>query len=74
MKKRDLFPMNQMEHKFSKIFIFSNQYNFLEIQECYSMSFIFTFTYLKSSALTHKLILESMLKLKNAIFLHYKTV
>ena len=42
MKKRDLFPMNEMNLKFSKIVIFSNQYKNLEIRKCYSMALIST--------------------------------
>ena len=37
MKKRDLFPMNEMDLKFSKIVIFSDQYKISEIRKCYSM-------------------------------------
>ena len=43
MKKRDPFPMNEMEHKFGKIVIFSKQYKILEIRKCYSMALVFTF-------------------------------
>ena len=47
MKKRDLFPMNEMDHKFGKIVIFSKQYKILEIRKYYSMALVFTSTYLK---------------------------
>ena len=43
MKKRDLFSMNEMDLKFSKIVIFSNQYKILEIRKCFSMALMFTF-------------------------------
>ena len=43
MKKRDPFPMNEMDHKFGKIVIFSKQYKILEIRKCYSMALVFTF-------------------------------
>ena len=43
MKKRDPFPMNEMDHKFGKIVIFSKQYKILEIQKCYSVALVFTF-------------------------------
>ena len=71
MKKRDLFPMNEME----KSFFFSNQCKILEIQKCYSMVLMYNFDllYLKLFALAHKLILESVLKLKKCHLLHYKT-
>ena len=42
MKKREPFPMNEMDHKFSKIVIFSKQYKILEIRKCYSMALVFT--------------------------------
>ena len=42
MKKRDLFPMNEMDLKFNKINVFSNQYKILEIRKCYSMALMFT--------------------------------
>ena len=42
MNKRDLFPMNEMDHKYG-IVIFSKQYNILEIRKCYSMALVFTF-------------------------------
>ena len=38
MKKRDLFPINEMDFKFSKIIILSKQYKILEIRKCYSMA------------------------------------
>ena len=38
MKRRDPFPMNEMDHKFGKIVIFSKQYKILEIQKWYSMA------------------------------------
>ena len=43
MKKRDQFPMNEMNHKFGKILIFSKQYKILEIRKCYSMALVSTF-------------------------------
>ena len=43
MKKRDLFPMNEMDLKFSKTFIFYNWYKILEIWKCYSMALMYTF-------------------------------
>ena len=43
MKKRDLFPMNEMDLKFSKIAIYSNQYKILEIRERYSMALMSSF-------------------------------
>ena len=43
MKKRDLFPMNELDLEFSKIAIFPNQYNILEIRECYPMALMSTF-------------------------------
>ena len=43
MKKRDQFPMNEMDHTFGKIVIFSKQYSILEILKCYSMALVFTF-------------------------------
>ena len=42
MKKRDQFPMNEMDHKFRKIVVFSKQYKILEIRRCYSMALVFT--------------------------------
>ena len=59
--------MNEMNLKFSKIITFSNQYKILEIQKCFSIVLTSTFDILKLCALTHKLILESVLKLKNVI-------
>ena len=41
--KRDLFPMNEMDLKFSKKKKNSNQYKIFEIQKCYSMALISTF-------------------------------
>ena len=38
MKKRDPFPMNEMDHKFGKIVIFSKKYKIVEIRKCYSMA------------------------------------
>ena len=62
--------MNEMDLKLSKIVMFFNQYKLLEIRKCFSM----TLTYINKFALIHKLILESVLKLKkNVICLHYKT-
>ena len=43
MKKRDLFPMNERDLKFSKIVIFSNQYKNLEIQKCYLIALVSAF-------------------------------
>ena len=43
MKKRGPFPMNEMDHKFVKIVIFSKQYKLLEIWKSYSMALVFTF-------------------------------
>ena len=43
MKKRDLFPMNEMDIKFCKIVIFSNHYKILEIRKCYWMALVVTF-------------------------------
>ena len=38
MKKEDLFSMNEMELKFSKIIIFYNKCKILEIWKCFSMA------------------------------------
>ena len=35
--------MNEMDHKFGKIVIFSKQYEILEIRKCYLMALVFTF-------------------------------
>ena len=35
--------MNDMDHKFGKIVIFSKQYIILEIRQSYSMALVFTF-------------------------------
>ena len=35
--------MNEMDHKFGKIVIFSKQYKILEIRQCYLMAFVYTF-------------------------------
>ena len=35
--------MNEMDHKFDKIVIFSKQYKLLKIQKCYPMALVFTF-------------------------------
>ena len=35
--------MNEMDVKFSKIVIFSNQFKLLEIRKCYSMALKFTY-------------------------------
>ena len=43
MKKMDQFLMNEMDHKFGKIVIFSKQYKILEIRKCFSMALMFTF-------------------------------
>ena len=43
MEKRDPFPMNEMDHKFEKMVIFSKQYKILEIRKCYSMALVFNF-------------------------------
>ena len=43
MRKRDLFPMNEMDLKFSKILNFSDEYKILEIRKCFSMALMFTF-------------------------------
>ena len=43
MKKRDPFPINEMDHKFDKIVIFSKQYKILKIQKCYLMALVFNF-------------------------------
>ena len=66
--------MNEMDHKFGKIIIFSKQNNFLEIGKCYSMALVFIFDIPQKVPLVHILILEYVLKLKNVFFLHYKTV
>ena len=48
MKKKDRFPMNEMDLKFGKIVIFSKQYKLLEIQNCFSMAcWCLPSTYLK---------------------------
>ena len=39
MKKRDLIPMNEMDHKFNKIVIFLLSIENLEFQKCYSIAF-----------------------------------
>ena len=38
-----LFPVNEMDLKFSKTVIFYNRYEILEIQKCYSMALMSTF-------------------------------
>ena len=43
MKKRDLFPVNEMDLKSSKIVILSYQYKNLEIRKCHSMTLTFAF-------------------------------
>ena len=43
MKKRNLFPLSEMDLKFSKIIIFSDQCEILEFQKYYLMGFMFTF-------------------------------
>ena len=43
MKKRSLFPVNEMDLKFSKIIIFSNQDKISEIRKCFSMALASTF-------------------------------
>ena len=45
--KKDLFAINEMDHKFSKIVIFSKQYKILEIRKYYSMAMVFTFDMLE---------------------------
>ena len=35
--------MNESDHKFGKILIFSKQYKILEIRKCYLMALVFTF-------------------------------
>ena len=35
--------MNEMDHKFGKMVMFSKQYKILEIRKCYSMTLVFTF-------------------------------
>ena len=35
--------MNEMDHKFGKIVIFSKQYKILETRKCYLMASVFTF-------------------------------
>ena len=35
--------MNEIDHKFGKIVIFSKQYKILEIRKCYSMALVLTF-------------------------------
>ena len=42
MKKRDLFPMNEMDPELGKIVIFSKQNKILEIRKCYLMALMFT--------------------------------
>ena len=68
MKKRDPFPINEMDHKFDKIVIFSKQYKILEIRKCYSMALVFAFDIPEIVFLAHKLILEYVLKLKKFNF------
>ena len=55
MKKRDSFLINEMDHKFGKIVIFSKQYKILEIRKCYSMALVFTFDIIQivSSGTSH---------------------
>ena len=53
--------MNEMDHKYGKIVIFSKQYKILEIRKCYSMALVFTFDISEIVALAHKLILEYVL-------------
>ena len=66
MKKGDPFSMNEMDHKFGKIVIFSKQYKILVIRKCYSM---FTFDIQEiMPPLARKLILEYVLKLKKCNF------
>ena len=60
--------MNQMDHKFDKIVIFSKQYKILEIRKCYSMALVFTFHIPQIVSLAHKPILEYVLKLKKCNF------
>ena len=43
MKKRDPFPLNEMDHKFGKMVIFSQQYEILDIRKCNLMARVFTF-------------------------------
>ena len=43
MKKKNLFPMNEMDFEFSKIILISKQYKILEIRKCYSIALVFTF-------------------------------
>ena len=43
MKKMDLFPMNEMDLKFSKPVIFYKRYKILEIRKCYLMALMSTF-------------------------------
>ena len=35
--------MNEIDHKFGKIAIFSKRYKILEVRKCYSMALVFTF-------------------------------
>ena len=35
--------MNEMDHNFGKVVIFSKQYKILEIRKCHSMTLVFTF-------------------------------
>ena len=43
MKKRNPFPMNEMDHKFGKIVIFSKLYEILDIRKSYSMALVSTY-------------------------------
>ena len=64
-----------MDINLAKLLFFSNQFKILEIRKCYSMAIIFTFDIAKiicPDTLTDSRIL-SLLKLKNAIFHHYKS-
>ena len=76
MKKRYLFPLNEMDLKCSETVIFSNQYKALEIRKCYSMALMFAYNMLQIvCALAHKPILESVLKLIMTFFFltkHFK--
>ena len=60
--------MNEMDLKFSENALDSNQYKLLEI-----LKMLFDNLDVRWCALAHNLVLESVLKLKNAIFLQYKT-
>ena len=63
-----VFFMNEMDHKFGKIVIFSKQYKILEIRKSIRWPWCLPSIYLKQCPLAHKLFLEYVLKLKKCDF------